>query len=194
MRRIWVLFFTLVLTLVGCSGSTLTTLKVDLASFIAAQGFDSGEVSPASGTVYLPAGEDGRADLPDGGQLVQLPSLEVLERAAITVRLNLTNQGTASTSFSIAVYIAPDSESNIYQETYRVGQTAQLLLAAGETGPLELVLALSETENLEAFNRVRAGRFRVGLRLDSGGGTVAYTVTTAEVSVSGRLFALIPDA
>ncbi len=90
--------------------------------------------------------------------------------------------------------MAPSSDStNIYNAVggdVSVG-TAQVSVAPGKAAPLSLDINLP-ADNPVAFNLIKSGRFRVGVSLSiASGSTLHYTLTTAEIIVSGKLFQLI---
>lgn len=193
MRRIPILV-ALALLLAACSGHTLTTVRVNVLSYIPSA-YRSGQLDLATATLFLPDDDgDGTYGNDPDGLALDLPSLDVLEKARLEVRLSLKNTGSAQASVSLEVHLAPPGDSFIYDgsQDYTV-LSDSVDLAPGEEKPLALELTLDEATPNPAFDLLKTGKFRVGLKVSLSGDTVSYTLEKASVSLSGRLFRLIPD-
>ncbi|PZA05807.1 MULTISPECIES: hypothetical protein [unclassified Meiothermus] len=190
MQRTLILF--LALGLAACSGHTLTTVRVDALSYIPTAS-RSGQLDLTTATLLLPDddGDSTYGNDPDGLAL-ELPNLDILEQARLEARLSLKNTGSTPASVSLEVHVAPPGDGNIYDgnQDYTVA-SGSVNLSPGEEKPLELGSTLGETS--PAFGLLKSGKFRLGLRVSLAGDTVSYTLEKANVSLSGRLFKLIPD-
>lgn len=181
-------FLLLGLILVGCSTHTTTTLKVDLASFIP-EGQRRGvlDLSSLSGTAYLPSQE---------GEALSLPAefLRALLEGRLEAEVFLQNQGNSDVTVKLEARVGPEGDADIFDGTgdQLFGQ-AELNLGPGGEGLLNLEAAIGENQNPGAFNLIRSGAFRIGLKLEvsAGAGQVGYEVRTAWVSFRARLFRLL---
>lgn len=195
MKTLYVLFLPLALLLAACSGHTTTAVRINLASFIPTA-YASGDlqVVGTQGALYIPV-QSNAPYTPNGGRLVDLGGqINALEQASIRVTANIDNTGSTLLEATIGTRVAPSSDStNIYNAIggdVSVG-TAQVSVAPGKTAPLSLDINLP-VDNPVAFNLIKSGRFRVGVSLSiASGSTLHYTLTTAEIIVSGKLFQLI---
>ncbi|WP_245533758.1 hypothetical protein [Calidithermus timidus] len=178
--------------LAACSGHTLTTLRVNVLSYVPTAS-RSGQLDLTTTTLFLPDDDgDGTYGNDPDGLALDLPGLDILERARLETRLSLKNTGSVPASVSLEVHVAPLNDSFIYDGNgdYTV-VSGSLNLNPGEEKPLEFDSILDETS--PAFGLLKTGKFRVGLRVSLAGDSVSYTLEKASVSLTGRLFKLIPD-
>lgn len=192
MKHTPILMLALALVLAACSGHTLTTVRVNVLSYIPTAS-RSGQLDLTNATLFLPDDDgDGTYGNDPDGLALDLPSLDILEKARLEARLSLKNTGSAPASVSLEIHVAPPSDGFIYDgsEDYTV-LSGSVNLNPGEEKPLELDATLNEAS--PAFGLLKTGKFRVGLKVSLAGDTVNYTLEKASVSLSGRLFKLIPD-
>ncbi|RIH81136.1 hypothetical protein Mterra_03371 [Calidithermus terrae] len=190
MKRIPTLF--LALALAACSGHTLTTVRVKVDTYVP-DVYRSGQLNLTTATLFLPDDDDdGTYGNDPDGLALELPKLDILERARLRTRLSLKNTGSVAASVSLEVHVAPPGDGMIYDGSrdYTV-LAGSVTLDPGEEKPLDLEATLGEAD--PAFGLLKGGGFRVGLAVRLAGDTVNYTLEEADVSLSGRLFKAIPD-
>jgi hypothetical protein len=186
------LILVLALALAACSGHTLTTVRVNVLSYVPTAS-RSGQLDLTNITLLLPD-DDGDATYgndPDG-LAIDLPSLDILERASLELRLKLKNTGNVPASVSLELHVAPPDDGLIYDGNGDYTPlSGSVNLDPGEEKPLEFNRTLGEAD--PAFGLLKSGKFRLGLKVSLAGESVSYTLEGASLSLSGRLFKLIPD-
>jgi hypothetical protein len=108
------------------------------------------------------------------------------------VQAELENTGTLPASLSLDVRLAPQGDTNLYDDEngdIQVGSST-LSLDPGQKGPLGLNLTLKAGD--PGYDLVKSGNFRVGARMSLSKGQVTYQLTQAEVVLRLKLFNLIP--
>lgn len=182
MKRLALL--SLLLLLAACSGHTIHRIEVDLLSFIP-QNQRQGELDLIEAQVRLP-------DDP-AGQLVEVPGAEALVDGRLAIGVKLKNTGTTNASLSLDVRMGPGSDNDLYDDNQGdISATSKEVdLAPGQE--TEATLTLDLQPNTQAFNLVKSGRFRIGVKISMSGERVQYTLTQADVLLRLKLFNLIPN-
>jgi len=172
------------LLLLGCSASTRYTLNVDILSFIP-QGQRSLSIPAGSYRELYPS--------PQGQLVPPPPNLDIFERGQITIQGTLTNTGSIPMSGSYEIRLAPESDTNLEDNTggdLGLARTG-FNVAAGQSQPFLTTVDLSATENSTAFNILKSGSFRIALRIEASSGGGRFELTVARVRVTGQPFALV---
>lgn len=182
--RNFALFLLLLALAAGCSSRTRYTINTDLVSFIPASTRSSSFPS-GSATLIVPS---------EAGQQIPSPQLDIIESGRIVVKVNLNNTGGAPLSGSLEIRLGPGADTNINDGSggdFAVSTTS-FSVPPGSPGTVSINLALSQTENKAALDLIKKGSFRIALKLTatSSGGT--YSIQQAQVSVTGRPFAIVP--
>ena len=167
--------------LAGCSAHTRYAFLVDVQSFLSDQSEGALDLgAPIAFDIYLPDDDNDYNTPYLEGYPAEIPSqiAELLEALKIDLAATLENQGSAPLSLTARLYLAPESESNIYQPAYEIGKSDLGPLGPGKTGALQF--QLNFTEGDEAYRTVKEGegRFRVGLRLSGSGQAFRYRIET----------------
>ncbi len=177
-------FITLLLLLAGCSATTRYTINVNVLSFIP-QNQRSLNIPTGFYLVVYPGLE---------GQLVPLPlSLDILERGQIAIRGNLTNTGAIPMTGNYEIRLGPESDTNLNDNAggdVGLGSTS-FTVAPGETQTISTTLILSASENNAAYNIIKSGSFRIAIRVEANSNGGRFELTSAQVKLTGRPFALI---
>lgn len=182
MRKLTFLLLALAL-LAGCSSRTRYTINTDLVGFIPAS-TRSNSFPSGSATLIVPS---------EAGQQIPSPQLDIIESGLITVKVNITNTGTTPLTGSFEIRMGLSSDTNINDNSggdFALGTTT-LNIPPGAPDSVMLNLPLSQTENKNALDLIKKGSFRTALKLtvNSSGGT--YSIQQAQVSITGRPFAVI---
>ncbi|WP_019551743.1 hypothetical protein [Thermus scotoductus] len=184
----------LLFLLAACSGYTVTTLRLELHTFVP-EANRSGSLDVISGTLRFPDddGDNTFGNDPDGYWLSLTDTRDVLERAEFLARVRLVHQSGGPVNVGLEVHVAPEGDSNIYDGNgdYRVLNDSKSL-NPGETAELAPSATLAPGD--PAFDLLRGGRFRVGVLLSvTGSGTIQYSLEEATLVLSGKVFGLIPN-
>jgi hypothetical protein len=175
---------TFILLLAGCSAATRYTLNVNILSFIP-QNQRSLNIPTGFYLVVYPSLE---------GQLVPLPlSLDILERGHISTRGSLTNTGAIPMTGNYEIRLGPESDTNLNDNVggdVGLGSTS-FAVAPGQTQPISTTLNLSVSENSTAYNIIKSGSFRIAIRVEANSNGGRFELTSAQVKLIGRPFALI---
>lgn len=192
MRR----FFLILLTaLVACSGHTVTEFNVDVYSYLKA--------SNTTLKLTFPSGLVGGYFIPDNppgsGSTVSLPiPVDVLESGKIQLTAQLAG-GTSGTNNVMTLELRIASTQDTGTMFDNLGDDIQLATVSKSVAPnttelAEINLSLP-SDNANAFKLIQKGSFKLALRISATGGTdVTFDLTKLNVSVSGRLFKLIPPS
>lgn len=185
-RTMLAVFVATVLLLAACSRSTVYTLDADILSFTN-EAERQGEIS-ALGDFRFPD-EDGASS----SELGLSPELaRTLERLSVDLAVSLTSTAaTGDTDVSLDFHIAEDSAGNPFDET-PLG-SGSVTLAPGESDILTLQFEVSEAENPDLLNRLQAGDFSLGIRLQvtsTGTGSVDYRLERLQAALAVRPGAL----
>ena len=171
----------------ACSTATLIAANVDMASFVPAVA--------RSKTVPLPALSlqsfkplDDKDGNPNNGFLIQTPisSISIIEgfNAEIALALGSTSQS----SVKLELFVAPASETDVYQDKYVVTSDDKTIAADGsENVSLKFDLQPNNAAG-EALAIIKSGKFRVGLNLGVQAqtpGSFTFTLNKAIAGVSG---------
>lgn len=173
----------LILLLTACSAATRYVINVNILSFI-----PQNQRSINIPTGYYLAVYPGLA-----GQLVPLPSLDILERGQIAIQGSVTNTGTLPLTGSYEIRLAPESDTNLNDNSggdVGLGSTS-LNVAAGQSQSIETTILLSASQNSTAFDIIKSGSFRIAIRVEVNSNGGRFDLTGARVSVSGRPFAVV---
>jgi len=167
--------------LAGCSARTRYAFLVDIQSFLADQSEGALDLgTPIAFDIYLPDNDNDYTTPYLEGYLAEIPSqvVDFLEALKIDLGATLENQGSALLSLTARLYLAPESERDIYQPPYKIAEYNLGPLNPGETG--ELRFQLNFVEGDPAYRTVKEGegRFRVGLRLSGSGEAFRYRIET----------------
>ncbi len=167
--------------LAGCSARTRYAFELDAGSFLGDQVEGTVDLGvPAAFHVYLPDDDDDLATPDTGGLLAQVPGpiADALERIRLTLEATLENQGAGELTLSAAFYLAPESETDIYQPQYKVAEAAvePNPVPPGEGARLNLSAELQSGDPAFATVQEGGGKFRVGLELAGTGQKFAYRV------------------
>ncbi len=174
----------LLLLLAGCSAATRYTINVNVLSFIP-QNQRSLNIPTGYYLVVYPSLE---------GQQVPLPiSLDILERGQLSIQGSLTNTGAITMTGNYEVRIAPESDTNLNDNTggdVGLGSTS-FNVAPGGTQAINTNIQLSATQNSAAFNILKSGSFRIAVRVETNSNGGRFDLSSARVSLTGRPFALV---
>lgn len=184
----------LLFLLAACSGHTVTTIRLELHTFVP-EANRSGSLDVISGTLRFPDddGDNTFGNDPDGYLFSLSDTRGVWERASLSARIRLTHQGGGPVTVGLEVHVAPEGDSNIYDENgdYKVLEKSASL-NPGEAAELAPSATLAPGD--PAFDLLRGGRFRVGVLLSvTGSGTIQYSLEEATLVLSGKVFGLIPN-
>jgi type IV pilus biogenesis protein CpaD/CtpE len=188
------------LALSGCANYTLITIKVDVASLV---GEAALKTTLQFSTPTLLVNET-VPNKPEGQLIDNFPKLDVLNSAKLDI-LVLTGDGsgnTAKISGSVRVYVAPTTETNIYQDSkYLISNTN----AATATSSIQINFELAPTGasptpeqqiRADALKAIQTGKFRVGVKI---GGTfdgaqtkLELALKTFKINISGYPIKLVP--
>ncbi|MCS7194476.1 MAG: hypothetical protein NZ849_06130 [Meiothermus sp.] len=183
MRKL-ILLFSVLLLLAGCSAATRYNVNVNVLSFVPAHQRTL-SIPSGSGTFFFPGSSF-------EGQVVSVPTVvDVIERAQLVVRASVTNTGSTNFSGNLELRLAPVGDTNLVDNNggdLGIGYTS-LTIPPGQTQNLTIDLTLNANQNQAAFNIVKSGNFRIGVRVGatSTGGILAFT--EARVALTGRPFA-----
>ena len=179
----------LALVLAGCSRHTALTIRADLVAFLGSS--SSVTVSYSSGTTDLKLPPN--ASTPDGGYQVDLTKVGVPSgaiQAIDALSLDFSADVTPSTDLGAGqatLYVAPASESNIFQSQYAVSQVSAPAMPANQATTVSGSFALDAQNHAQAFSTIQSGSFRIGVEVRasaSQGGQADLTLKRLLVSVS----------
>jgi hypothetical protein len=175
------------LTLTGCSTATLLGASVDMASF----------VPPVARTKTLPLPAlslqafkplDDKDGNPNNGFLIETPisSINIIEGFNAEIALALSSS--SQSSVKLELFIAPASETDVYQVKYVVASDDKTIAAGGsENISLKFDLQPNSAAS-DALAIIKSGKFRVGLNLGVQAqtfGSFTFTLNKAIAGVSG---------
>ena len=178
------------LLLAGCSRHTSLTVRADLIPFL-----DSASTQttvPYTGgttTIDLPP----NSSQPTAGTLVDLNGVGVPTDAIRTVDgLALDFAVTVTPDSDIdpgtaTLFIAPASETDIFQSGYEVAQVSVPALPATLSTTVTGAFQLDAQHHADAFTQIQSGSFRLGVALQasaSSSGQAQLDLTHLEVAVS----------
>jgi hypothetical protein len=175
------------LALTGCSTATLLGASVDMASFVPTVARTKTLPLPAlSLQSFKPL--DDRDGNPNNGFLLETPisSINIIEgfNAEIALALGSSSQS----SVKLELFIAPASETDVYQLKYVVASDDKTIAAGGsENVSLKFDLQLNGASS-DTLATVKSGKFRVGLNLGVQAqtfGSFTFTLNKAIAGVSG---------
>ncbi len=179
-------FIALILLLAGCTAGTRYTININVLSFVP-QDQRTLNIPAGSGSLLFPGANQ-------EGQLVPLPTrLDLLERGQIRVAARLQNTGSTPLLVNYELRLAPESDTNLGDNSggdIGVGN-GSANVPVGGTQAININLTLSDSENKNALDIIRAGAFRVAVRVGSSGSGGNLTLEQGEIQVTGRPFALI---
>jgi hypothetical protein len=180
----------LALLLSGCSRHTALTVRADLIPFLDSASTQT-TVPYTGGTITIDLPPN--SSQPTAGTLVDLNGVGVPADAIRTI------DGLAL-DFAVAVmpdsdidagtatlYIAPASETDIFQSGYEVAQVSIPALPATRSTTVTGAFQLDAQHHADAFTRVQSGSFRLGVALHASaasGGQAQLDLTRLEVAVS----------
>ncbi|AWR86218.1 hypothetical protein [Meiothermus taiwanensis] len=177
-------FALLLLLLAGCSASTRYTFQFNILSFIPEN----------QRSLNIPSGYYLAVYPGLEGQRVPLPiTLDILERGQLTIQGSLVNNGSIPMTGSYEIRLAPESDNNLNDNSGGdVGLGSNSFnVAAGQSQSIATSVNLSATDNSAAFNIIKSGSFRIAIRVEVNSNGGRFNLTTAQVTVIGRPFALI---
>jgi hypothetical protein len=175
------------LALTGCSTATLLGASVDMASFIPAVARTKTLPLPAL-TLQAFKPLDDKDGNPNNGFLIETPisSINIIE--GFNTEIGLALSTTSQSSVKLEVFIAPASETDVYQAKYVVTSDDKTIAAGGsETVSLKFDLQPNSAAS-DASTIIKSGKFRVGLNLGVQAqtfGSFTFTLNKALAGVSG---------
>lgn len=171
----------------ACSTATLLSASVDMASFIPTVARTKTLPLPAlSLQSFKPL--DDKDGNPSNGFLIETPisNINIIEGFNTEVALALSS--TSQLSIKLELFIAPASETDVYQAKYLVASDDKTIAAGGsETVSLKFDLQPSNATG-EAPATIKSGKFRLGLNLSVQAqtlGSITFTLNKATAGVSG---------
>jgi hypothetical protein len=175
------------LALTGCSTATLLGASVDMASFVPTVARTKTLPLPAL-TLQSFKPLDDKDGNPNNGFLIETPisSINIIEgfNAEIALALSTTSQS----SVKLELFIAPASETDVYQAKYVVSSDDKTIAAGGsENVSLKFDLQLNAASS-DTLTTINSGKFRVGLNLGVQAqtfGSFTFTLNKAIAGVSG---------
>ncbi|RDI96532.1 hypothetical protein DV704_01570 [Meiothermus sp. QL-1] len=180
------LLFLPLLLLAACSAATRYNVNVDVLSFVP-QNQRTLSIPSGSFTGFAPGSNF-------EGQAVSVPvALDIVERGRILLQASVTNTGATPMTGSVELRLAPASDTNLVDNNggdIGLGNT-NVNIPPGQTQTLVIDLTLSSSQNQNAFNIVKTGNFRVGVRagFNSNGGNLV--LNEARIILTGRPFAFL---
>lgn len=180
----------LAIVLAGCSRHTALTVQADLIPFL-----DPGSTqttapySGGSSTIYLPP----NSSQPTAGTLVDLndvgvpaDAIQSLDGLGLDFEVSVEPDSDIDAG-SATLYIAPPSETDIFQNGYVAAQLSVPMLPANLSTTVSGTFQLDAQQHANAFALIQGGSFRLGVALHasaSSGGQAQLDLTRLEVSVS----------
>ncbi len=188
------------LALSGCANYTLITLKVDVASLVGEAALKT-TLQFSSPTIVV---NETVPNKPEGQLIDNFPKLDVLNSAKLDI-LVLTGDGSgngAKISGSVRVYVAPTTETNIYQDSkYLISNTT----AATATSSIQINFELApaganptpeQQIRADALKAIQSGKFRVGVKIqgnfESAQTKLEIALKTFKINISGYPIKLVP--
>ena len=175
------------LALTGCSTATLLGASVDMASFVPAVARTKTLPLPAlSLQSFKPL--DDKDGNPNNGFLIETPisSINIIEGFNAEIALALSSS--SQSSVKLELFVAPASETDVYQLKYVVASDDKTIAADGsENVSLKFDLQLNGASS-DALAIIKSGKFRVGLNLGVQAqtlGSFTFTLNKALAGVSG---------
>ena len=175
------------LALNGCSTATLLGASVDMVSFVPAVARTKTLPLPAlSLQAFKPL--DDKDGNPTNGFLIETPisSISIIEGFDAEIVLALSS--TSQSSVKLELFVAPASETDVYQTKYVVAADDKTITAGGnENVSLKFDLQPNGAAS-EALTTIKSGKFRLGVNLGVQAqtlGTFTFTLNKASAGVSG---------
>uniref|UniRef100_A0A7V4ANW5 Lipoprotein n=1 Tax=Thermus tengchongensis TaxID=1214928 RepID=A0A7V4ANW5_9DEIN len=182
MKRLVLLLMSLALA--ACSGHTIYRFEVNLLSFIP-QNQRQGELNLTTSQILFP-------DDP-AGQLVEVPGAEALVDGRLYLETTLKNTGTVSSTLDIEVHLGPGSDTDLYDGQGGDFTLIQQSITLNPGEERAVSVPLDVQPGTQAFDLIKAGKFRLGARLSLSGERVQCTLNQAEIVLRLKLFNLIPN-
>lgn len=180
----------LALLLAGCSRHTALTVRADLVAFLGPASTQATvPYSGGSTTIDLPP----NSSQPKAGTLVDLNDVGVPQDAVQNVtRLALdftveVRPDSAIDAGRATLYVAPSSETDIFQPSYAVAQVTFPALPANQPTTVTRAFQLDAQHDAAALTQVQSGSFRLGVELQASattGGQAQIQLHHLVVSVS----------
>ncbi len=188
------------LALSGCANYTLITIKVDVASLV---GEAALKTTLQFSTPTLIVNET-VPNKPEGQLIDNFPKLDVLNSAKLDI-LVLTGDGsgnTAKIAGSVRVYVAPTTETNIYQDSkYLISNTTAATATSSiqinfELAPVGTSPTPEQQIRADALKAIQTGKFRVGVKIQGNfdGAQTKFEIAlkTFKINISGYPIKLVP--
>jgi type IV pilus biogenesis protein CpaD/CtpE len=187
------------LALAGCANYTLITIKVDVASLVGEAALKT-TLQFSTPTIVV---NETVPNKPEGQLIDNFPKLEVLNSAKLDI-LVLTGDGsgnTAQISGSIRVYVAPTTETNIYQDSkYLISNTGAAATSSiqinFELAPAGASPTPEQQIRADALKAIQTGKFRVGVKIqgtfESAQTKFEIALKTFKINISGYPIKLVP--
>jgi hypothetical protein len=175
------------LALTGCSTATLLGASVDMASFVPAVARTKTLPLPALNLQSFKPLDDKDGN-PNNGFLIETPisSINIIEGFNAEIALALSSS--SQSSVKLELFVAPASETDVYQLKYVVSSDDKTIAANGsENVSLKFDLQLNGASS-DTLATVKSGKFRVGLNLGVQAqtlGSFTFTLNKAIAGVSG---------
>jgi hypothetical protein len=171
------------LVLTACSTATLIGASIDMASFVPSIARAQTVPLPAIGTVALKPLDD-RDGNPNNGFLIETPisSIDIIE--AFNAEVDLRLGSSSPSGVKLELFIAPNTETDIYKTGYLVASDDKTIAAGGS----ETVVLKFNLQPGSALDLVKSGKFRLGLSLSiqtSSLGSFTYSLNKAVAGVKG---------
>jgi hypothetical protein len=177
----------LISSLNACSTATLIGASVDMASFVPVPARSQTLLIPAIGTLSLKPLDDKDGN-PTNGFLIETPisSIDIIEGFNAEIGLGLGSSNPSAVKMEL--FIAPTSETDVYQAKYVVASDEKSITAGGnETVTLKFDLQPNSAAS-DALTIIKSGKFRLGLNLGVQaltGGSFTFTLNKAVAGISG---------
>jgi hypothetical protein len=171
----------------ACSTATLLGASVDMASFVPAVARTKTLPLPALNLQSFKPLDDKDGN-PNNGFLIETPisSINIIEGFNAEIALALSSS--SQSSVKLELFIAPASETDVYQLKYVVSSDDKTITAgSSENVSLKFDLQLNGASS-DTLATVKSGKFRVGLNLGVQAqtlGSFTFTLNKAIAGVSG---------
>jgi hypothetical protein len=175
----------LIAVISSCSTATLINLRVDGDSFIPA--------SARTTTLNFLGGVAIATPVPDGGVAIPLPGFDFLTKMSLTINVGVSSSVAGAVAGTFELFIAPGNTANLYDPANKVPSSSNCTTDATVNGtdPIALSLEFSATSPAAcaaAFDRIKAGQFKMGARVSgavTADTTITFTINNLDVGVSG---------
>jgi hypothetical protein len=171
----------------ACSTATLLGASIDMASFVPSSARTKTLPLPAlSLQAFKPL--DDKDGNPNNGFLIETPisSIDIIEGFNAEIELALSS--TSQSGVKIELFIAPPSETDLYQAKYVIASDDKTITAGGsENVSLKFDLQPNSAAST-ALTTIKSGKFRLGLNLGVQAqalGSFTFTLNKAIAGVSG---------